>query len=316
MIERIVFMGTPDLAVRVLAALSENGYPVTLAVTQPDRQKGRGRSVVMPPVKEYALQRGIPVFQPERLRQDGAFERIAQEAPDLIVVAAFGQILPKNLLELPKYGCINVHASLLPAYRGAAPIQRAVLDGQKESGVTIMQMDAGLDTGDILTQARIPLDDRETADSLYEKLADLGAKLLLETIPQIEAGTVTRTVQNDAEATYAAMLHSEMGEIDWSRSAQEIDRQIRGLNSWPCARTSVDGRRLKVWAALPVTGESAGETEPAPAGTIVRIDRQGPVVQTGDGLLVLTEVQPEGKKRMPADAYLRGARIGTGAVLG
>ena len=313
-IRRIVFMGTPELAVHVLEALVDTGYEVTLAVTQPDRQKGRGRSVVMPPVKEAAIRAGIPVFQPQKLREPGAFERIAAEQPDLIVVAAFGQILPAQILDLPAYGCVNVHASLLPAYRGAAPIQRAVINGEKETGVTTMQMDVGLDTGDILEQARIPLAEDETSDSLYEKLSILGAQLLTHTIPLLAAGEITPVRQDDAKATYAAMLSADMGEIDWTRSAGEIERLVRGLNSWPCARTQLKGRRIKIWAS-----ELAGEAEEgqqALPGTVVRLDRKGPVVLTGDGLLRLTELQPEGKKRMPADAFLRGYRLEPGTVLG
>ncbi len=314
-IRRIVFMGTPELAVESLEALVKAGYEVTLAVTQPDRAKGRGRSVVMPPVKEAAIRHDIPVFQPRRLREEGAYERIAAEQPDLIVVAAFGQILPESILNLPAYGCVNVHASLLPAYRGAAPIQRAVLNGEKESGVTIMQMDKGLDTGDILTQESLLLAPDETADSLYDKVARIGARLLTQTLPRLAAGQITPVRQDDSKSTYAAMLDASMGEIDWTQPAEAIDRLVRGLNSWPCAHTTLKGKRVKVWACRPLDpdAEDSGAGEP---GSVLRLDRRGPVIATGSGSLLLTELQPEGKKRMPADAFVRGYRLEPGTRLG
>ena len=319
---KIVFMGTPDLAAEVLETMMKNGCEVTLAVTQPDRPKGRGKSVIKTPVHECADRWGIPVFSPVRVKRPEAVERLREEAPDLIVVAAFGQILSKEILDLPRLGCINVHASLLPAYRGAAPIQWAVINGEEKSGVTIMQMDEGLDTGDILLQEEIPLAADETGESLYNKMAALGGKLLVQALPMIEQGTLTPIKQDDAASCYAPMLRKEMGNIDWTMPAVQIERLVRGLNSWPGAYTFMNGKMLKIWgvevcgeavcAVAGAAGAGAGAAEP---GTVVGTDKKKIYVACGEGILALTEVQYEGKKRMNTQAFLLGAKVEPGQKL-
>ena len=338
---KIVFMGTPDLAAEVLDTMMKSGYEVTLAVTQPDRPKGRGKSVIKTPVHECADRWGIPVFSPVRVKRPEAVERLREEAPDLIVVAAFGQILSKEILDLPRLGCVNVHASLLPAYRGAAPIQWAVINGEEKSGVTIMQMDEGLDTGDILLQEEIPLASDETGESLYDKMARLGGELLVKALPMIEQGTLTPIKQDDSASCYAPMLKKEMGNIDWSMPAVQIERLVRGLNSWPGAYTFMNGKMLKIWGAevcgadacggAAASGEPAG-SEPAGAGaattggdtlagvgsepgTVVGTDKKKIYVACGEGVLALTEVQYEGKKRMNTQAFLLGAKVESGQKL-
>lgn len=324
---KIIFMGTPDFAVPALQTLVRSEkHRVSLAVTQPDRPKGRSSHPVPSAVKVCALEQGIPVFQPERIRQEDAVKRLQQEEADIIVVAAFGQILPKEILEMPRYGCINIHGSLLPKYRGAAPIQRAVLNGEKEAGNTIMQMNEGLDTGDILMQESIPLDPEETAGTLYEKLSRMGGDLLLRTLEKIENKTLTPIPQNDAEATYAGILHKDMGSIDWSLRAEEIGNLVRGMNPWPSAYTRWKGKLLKIWMAAPVTeqeyialGCGAGERrsfEDAEPGTVMMVTKDFLAIQTGKGLLSLRELQMEGKKRLPVSDFLRGVRIQVGDHLG
>ena len=308
---KIIFMGTPDFAVHTLDALMEAGCEVSLVVTQPDRRKGRSREPQKPPVKLCAEKWGIPVFQPERVRRPEVSERLRQEGADLIVVAAFGQILSQEILDMPAHGAVNVHASLLPKYRGAAPIQWAVINGEKESGVTIMQMDAGLDTGDILLQRAVPLEEGETAESLYDKLAVLGGELLVEALPQIEAGTLSPAAQDPAAMSYAKMLHKEMGNIDWNSSAQRIERLVRGLRPWPCAFTSFRGKELKLWRA-----ECAGGRAQGAPGTVLSAERDRLLVNTGEGVLALTELQMEGKKRLPAREFLLGCQVGPGEKLG
>ena len=324
---KIVFMGTPDLAAEVLDTMMKNGCEVTLAVTQPDRPKGRGKSVIKTPVRECADRWGIPVFSPVRVKRPEAVERLREEAPDLIVVAAFGQILSKEILDLPRLGCVNVHASLLPAYRGAAPIQWAVINGEEKSGVTIMQMDEGLDTGDILLQEEIPLFADETGESLYNKMAKLGGELLVKALPMIEQGTLTPVRQDDAASCYAPMLRKEMGNIDWTMPAVKIERLVRGLNSWPGAYTFMNGKMLKIWGAevcgAGVCGgaaSAAGEPSDVPAagaepGTVVGTDKKKIYVSCGEGVLALTEVQYEGKKRMNTQAFLLGAKVEPGQKL-
>lgn len=307
---KIVFMGTPDLAAEVLDTMMRNGCEVTLAVTQPDRPKGRGRGVIKTPVHECADKWGIPVFSPVRVKRPEAVERLREEAPDLIVVAAFGQILSQEILNLPRYGCVNVHASLLPRYRGAAPIQWAVINGEEKSGVTIMQMDAGLDTGDILLQEEIILDPKETGESLYEKTAKLGGELLVKALPMIEQGTLKPVKQDESESTYASMLRKEMGNIDWNMPAAKIERLVRGLNSWPGAYTFLGGKMLKIWGSSVKEQEAQGEP-----GTVAGTDRKAIFVNCGEGVLALEEVQFEGKKRMSAQAFLLGAKIEPGTRL-
>ena len=307
---KIVFMGTPDLAATVLNTMLEAGLDVSLVVTQPDRQKGRGKSIVKSPVKVLAEKWNIPVFQPDRIRRVEAVERLREEKPDLIVVAAFGQILTKEILDLPPYGCINVHTSLLPMYRGAAPIQWAVINGEKYSGVTIMKMDEGLDTGPILLQERLALDPKETGESLYDKLSVMGGRLLLEAIRGLEEGSLSEKPQ-EGETCYASMLKKEMGDIDWQDSASKIERLVRGLNSWPSAYTRYQGRILKIWDADVVEEES--EDQP---GTVTATDKKTIYVSCGQGILAVREVQIEGKKRMPVSAFLLGYPVKAGDRLG
>ena len=307
-------MGTPDIAVPTLECLCEAGHEVIGVVTQPDKPKGRGGAVQFPPVKEKALELGIPVYQPRRVREEEFLQVVREMAPDMAVVFAFGQILPQAFLDIPRYGCINVHASLLPMYRGAAPIQWVIIDGQKETGVTIMQMDAGLDTGDMLKKLVVPIAEDETGGSLHDKLMLAGGPLLLETMQEIEAGTVVAEPQS-GETCYAAMLDKALGNVDWTISAARIERLIRGLNPWPSAYTRWNGKTMKLWKAnvLPDQMESSSKEAYAP-GTVVSLDG-GICVQTGDGILQITELQLEGKKRMDAAAFLRGAHVTVGDVL-
>ena len=323
---KIVFMGTPDFAVPALKALAESAkHEVSLVVTQPDRPRGRSGKPAPSDVKLCAEQYGIPVFQPEKVREEASVERLRRENADIFVVAAFGQLLPKTILEMPRFGCINIHGSLLPAYRGAAPVQWAVLDGQKEAGDTIMQMNEGLDTGDILMQESIPLSADETAGSLYDKLSSMGGPLLLKALDAIEEGTVTPVPQGDSGTHYAKMLRKEMGNIDWTKSAEEIGRLVRGLNPWPSAYTHWNGKMLKIWMAETVTQEELSalgcdekngmDLKEAQPGTVMIVTKDTLMVQTGDGLLALTELQMEGKKRMPVQAFLMGCRLQTGEKL-
>ena len=308
---RVVFMGTPDFAVGTLEAIIEAGHEVVGVVTQPDKPKGRGKTMQYTPVKEVALAHEIPVFQPVKVKEESAVEKIRAWKPDVMVVVAFGQILSKELLDLPKYGCINVHASLLPKYRGSAPIQWAIIDGEQESGVTTMQMDEGVDTGDMLEQVVVPLSADETGGSLFGKLAQEGAKLLVHTLEQVEAGSLQPVKQEHTKATHAKMLDKQLGNIDFSKPAVEIERLIRGLNPWPSAYTKLQGKTLKIWKAAVVESESKGA-----CGTIVSVTKHDLFVQTGEGLLQLQEVQLEGKKRMDIDAFLRGITVEKGTVLG
>ena len=311
---RIVFMGTPDFAVPTLETLIQSEHEVVGVVTQPDRPKGRSGKLQFSPVKEAAVEAQIPVFQPERIK-DGTFYPVLQELnPDVIIVVAFGQILPKEILELPKYGCMNVHASLLPKLRGAAPIQWSVIDGDPESGVTIMQMDAGIDTGDILTQSEVVIEDTDTDLSLEEKLSKVGAELIVKTLQKLEAGTLTATKQDDSKSCYAKLLTKAMGQIDWNQSAISIDRQVRGLYSWPGAYTSCKGKMLKIWQAKPV--EEEGIAAYSMPGSIAKVTKNEIFVQTGDGVLCLQEVQLEGKKRMKVHDFLLGCKVEEGEVLG
>lgn len=299
---RIVFMGTPDFAVPALKALAASRHEVTLVVTQPDRQKGRGKAVLESDVKKCAESLGIPVFQPAKVKTEDAVAVLREQHPDAIVVAAYGQILSQEILDLPKFGCINIHGSLLPRWRGAAPIQWSVIDGDERTGITIMQMDRGLDTGDILLQESVEIGKKETAEHLYERLAAMGGPLVLKALDAIEDGTITRTKQDDAKSCYAKMLTKRQGEISWTMPAVRIERLVRGLNSWPSAYTFYRGKMLKIWDA---DAEPQKEMEAAP-GTILGTTKNAIRVQTGDGVLVLKEVQPEGKKRMAVKDFLLG----------
>ena len=307
---RVVFMGTPDFAVGTLEAILAAGHEVVGVFTQPDKPKGRGKNMQFPPVKETALAHGLPVYQPDKIREASFVDTLRKMEPEVIVVVAFGQILTKEILDMPKYGCINVHASLLPKYRGSAPIQWAVINGEKESGVTTMLMNEGIDTGDMLKKAVVPLDEKETGGSLFDKLADEGAKLLVETLKDLEQGTITRTPQQEEEATHVKMLDKKMGLIDFSKSAVEIERLIRGLNPWPSAYTGYKGKTLKIWDADVVDKEMDGEV-----GQVVEVSKHELFIKTGKGLLSLQEVQLEGKKRMDIDAFLRGNAVEVGTKL-
>lgn len=309
---RIIFMGTPDFSVGTLEALVEVGHEVVLAVTQPDKPKGRGKEMQFTPVKECALRHGIPVFQPKKVRDPECVEELKKYQADVCVVIAFGQILPKEILEMTPYGCINVHASLLPSYRGAAPIQWAVIRGEKISGVTTMQMDEGLDTGDMLEKTEIILDEKETGGSLHDKLAEAGAKLCVHTLDKLVQGDLTPQKQGESPTEYARMLDKKLGDINWEQSAVEIERLIRGLNPWPSAYTDWNGKTMKIWEADAVPGEN---TEKAP-GTITDVTKDDFAVQTGDGQLRVRALQIPGKKRMEADAFLRGYRVKVGEHLG
>lgn len=306
---RVVFMGTPDFAVPVLEALTESKHEVVAVVTQPDKRKGRGKEMQYTPVKTAALNHGIEVYQPAKVK-DEEFQNVLRDInADVIVVAAFGQILPPSIIHMPKYGCINVHASLLPKYRGAAPIQWAVIDGEKETGITTMQMDEGLDTGDMMLKEVVPVDEKETGGSLHDKLAACGGKIILETLQKVEDGTVTYTKQDNSKSNYAKMLDKNLGKIDFTKKAVEIERLIRGLNPWPSAYTKLNGKTLKIWDADVLEGEN--ETP----GKIVNITKDQIWISTGEGILAVNELQLEGKKRMNTEDFLRGYKM-ENAVLG
>ena len=309
---RIVFMGTPDFAVGSLQALCESGkHEILAVVTQPDRPKGRGNKLLQTPVKEYALEQGLTVYQTQKVKTPEFVELLHELQPELIVVAAFGQFLSKEILELPKYGCINVHASLLPKYRGAAPIQYAIIKGEKESGVTIMQMDIGMDTGAMLDKVVVPIAENTTMGELHDALREQGATLLLQVIDKIAAGTAVADPQDDAQATYATLLDRSMEHIDWSKTAQEVHNLIRGFNPAPSTFTKLpNGKSLKIWGSK-MTGKSSA----AAAGTVIETGKHSFFVACGEGVLEITEVQPESKKRMPAQVFLNGRGVQEGDLL-
>ncbi|SEK20127.1 methionyl-tRNA formyltransferase [Ruminococcus albus] len=308
---KIVFMGTPDFAVPSLKALYEAGHEVQAVFCQPDKPKGRGYKLVPPPVKEFALEKNIPVYQPNSLKNDGEeFIKILEDlAPECIVVAAYGKILPKSVLDIPRFGCVNVHGSLLPKYRGAGPIQWAVLNDEKTTGITTMLMGEGLDTGDMLLKCETEIGENETAAELFDRLADMGADLIVETIEKLEKGEVTPVPQNEEEASYAPMLTKELSPIDFTKTAREVHKQICGLSDWPCATTLINGKRLKVYHSEIVDGNSD-----KPAGMVVKA--KDLTVACGEGLIRFTEIQAEGSKRMATADYLRGKPIAEGTVLG
>ena len=309
---RIVFMGTPDFAVGSLQALCESGkHEILAVVTQPDRPKGRGNKLLQTPVKEYAMAQGLTVYQPQKVKTPEFVELLHELQPELIVVAAFGQFLSKEILELPKYGCINVHASLLPKYRGAAPIQYAIIKGEKESGVTIMQMDIGMDTGAMLDKVVVPIAENTTMGELHDALRERGAALLLEVIDKIATGTAVAEPQDDVQATYATLLDRSMEHIDWSKTAQEVHNLIRGFNPAPSTFTKLpNGKSLKIWGSKMTDKSSA-----AAAGTVIETGKHSFFVACGEGVLEITEVQPESKKRMPAQVFLNGRGVQEGDLL-
>lgn len=308
---RVVFMGTPEFAVPTLTALIESKQQVIGVVTQPDKARGRGKAVTFSPVKQKAVENQIPVYQPVKARNPEFIETLKRLDPDVIVVVAFGQILPKEILDIPHYGCINVHASLLPKYRGAAPIAWAVLNGEEKSGVTTMHMAQGLDTGDMIFQKEVLLDPEETTGSLQIKLSQVGAELLLQTLNALEEGTAPRIPQDDAQAgQYAKMLKKEMGDIDFTVSAQQIERLVRGLNPWPSAYTCLNGKTLKIWKA-----HALDQEDPGVPGEILHVGKNSFFIKTGRGTLEVLELQLQGKKRMDTGAFLRGYPLKSGTVL-
>lgn len=311
---KVLFMGTPDFSVATLESIIKAGHEVVGVVTQPDKPKGRGKSVLYTPVKEKALEYNIPVFQPKKVREESVIEELRALQPDIGVVIAFGQILNQPLLDMPKHGCVCVHASLLPKYRGAAPINWAVIDGEPTSGITIMQMDAGIDTGDMISKVEVPIEKDETGGTLHDKLAVAGADLLVETLKLFENNTVSREKQDDSKSNYAVKLTKELGQINFDKSAVEIERLIRGLNPWPSAYTSLDGKTLKVWKAEVV--DTDDQYENAKNGEIVSVTKHSILVKTGDGILALKEIQLEGKKRMDVTSFLCGVALEVGTILG
>ncbi|WP_123039963.1 methionyl-tRNA formyltransferase [Cohnella candidum] len=316
---RILFMGTPDFAVPSLRMLLEQGYEVVGVVTQPDRPKGRKRELTPPPVKSFALERGLPVLQPERLRTPEAVEQVAAFRPDLIVTAAYGQILPRAVLDMPRLGCINVHGSLLPKYRGGAPIQRSVINGEKVTGVTLMYMAEGLDTGDMIARVEVPITDEDTAGTMFGKLSEAGSELLREWLPRIAEGTAPRVPQEDAEATYAPNLTRQDEMIVWTGTAREVFDRVRGLNPMAGGFTYWNGEVFKVWGCRIPQGSDKmmrPEWEGLVPGSVLETGAFGIRVRTGDGSVVLTEVQPAGKKALPAAEFAKGARLAPGTVLG
>lgn len=310
---KIIYMGTPDFAVAPLEAILKAGHEVTAVVTQPDRQKGRGREVQYSPVKECALSHDIPVLQPVKIKEKEAVEELRKYPADIFVVAAFGQLLSEEILNMPKFGCINIHASLLPAYRGAAPIQWCVINGEEKTGVTIMQMAKGMDTGDILLQKEVVLDEKETGGSLFDRLMETGAELIVEALPEIEAGELTPVKQKEELATYAGKITKDMGNIDFTKSAVTIERLIRGLNPWPSAFTHYKGKMLKIWEA-DVVPECADAENPAP-GTVIALDKESFTLATGEGALRIRSLQLEGKKRMSCAEFMRGYEVKLGETL-
>ncbi|MCR5700939.1 MAG: methionyl-tRNA formyltransferase [Lachnospiraceae bacterium] len=314
---KLVYMGTPDFAVNTLEALIAAGHEISLVVTQPDKTKGRGKKLVYSPVKECAIANNLTVAQPEKARDPEFVEEIKAINPDAIVVVAFGQILPESILEIPKYGCINVHASLLPAYRGAAPIQWAVIDGLKETGVTTMYMDKGLDTGDIIDQKVISINADETGGSLFDRLACLGGEIIVETLDKIERGVAARTKQDDSKSNYAKMLSKDMGRIDFSKDADELERLIRGLNPWPSAFTTLEDKLLKIYQAEVISEETALDMASkagveGSCGQVIALDKKSFTIRCGNGALRVINLQLEGKKRMDTAAFLLGYKIETG----
>lgn len=308
---KVVFMGTPDFAAGALEAIIQAGHEVTAVVTQPDKPKGRSGQMQFPPVKECAVKYGIPVFQPVKIKEPEAVEKLRQFEADIFVVAAFGQIVSKEILDMPRLGCVNIHASLLPKYRGAAPIQWAIINGEQETGVTIQQMNEGIDTGDILTKVVVPIAQKETAESLFNKLEEAGARLIVETLTKLEKGEITPVPQDDSQSSYVKMIKKSFGRIDWSMDAVSIERLVRGLNSWPSAYTFYGGKSLKLWNC-DVLEESGKETP----GTIVRVNKDSVDVATGKGVLRILELQLEGKKRMDTKSFLLGNAWKAGMILG
>lgn len=311
---KIVFMGTPDFAAGALEALVRAGHEIVLAVTQPDKPKGRSGDPVPPPVKEKALSYGIPVFQPRRIKTPEAVEELKRWDADIYIVAAFGQILSQEILDIPGYGCLNIHASLLPKYRGASPIQHVIINGEERTGITIMQMDAGLDTGDMLYQKEIPIGDKDNYETLHDKLMVLGGEAVVETLELLEQGKLVPRKQQDDLSCYAPLIQKTMGEIDFSDTAAVIDRKIRGMTPWPSAYTAYRGKQLKIWRAEPDPELNADGARPP--GEVLETARDHVTVAAGEGALRIYELQLEGKKRMTAHDFLLGVKMQPGEILG
>lgn len=308
---KVLFMGTPDFAVGALEAMIQAGHEIVAVVTQPDKPKGRSGQMQYTPVKECAVKYNIPVFQPVKVKEKEAVEELRKYEADIYVVAAFGQILTKEILSMPRFGCVNIHASLLPKYRGAAPIQQAIIDGEEKTGVTIQQMNEGIDTGDILSTVIVPIAEKETAESLFMKLEEAGARLIVDTLDKIEKGEITPVPQDEAQASYVKMMKKSFGKIDWSKDAAAIERLVRGLNPWPSAYTFFEGKSLKLWSCDVV--EELCSQRP---GTIVRVNKDSIDVAAGKGVLRILELQLEGKKRMDAKVFLLGNAWKAGMCLG
>lgn len=308
---KIVYMGTPDFAVAALEKIIEAGHEVVCVVTQPDKPKGRSDKLMPTPVKECALKHGLEVFQPAKIKTEEAVAKLKTYDADIYVVAAFGQILSQEILDIPRLGCVNIHASLLPEYRGAAPIQFSILDGKKETGVTIQQMNAGMDTGDILSVAKLPITEEDTAGILFDKLMYLGADLIAETLPKLEKGEITPIPQDESKATKCGKISKDMGKINWSDSAEKISYLVRGMNPWPSAFTKLGGKMLKVWTVKVLDEKANGS-----AGTVHSVTKESIIVNTGDGVLEILELQLEGKKRMDVKSFLLGYDVEPGMQLG
>ena len=319
---KIVFMGTPDFAAGSLNALIRAGYEITAVVTQPDRPKGRSKELVFSPVKICALEHGIPVLQPEKIKRPEAVEELEKYPADIYIVAAFGQILSQEILDIPRYGCLNIHASLLPKYRGASPIQHVIIDGEEKTGVTIMQMNAGLDTGDMLYKKEIAISGEDTFETLHDKLMVLGGEAITEALPRLLNHELVSEKQDDSLSNYAPIIKKEMGQIDFKKSAVTINRLIRGMNPWPSAYTYFCKKQLKIWRAdvKQTTGESEKEKEVsapgAKPGQVTAVDKNSFTVMTGEGELIIRELQMEGKKRMNAHDFLLGVKVHAGDMLG
>lgn len=313
---KIVFMGTPDFAVGALEALILAGHEITAVVTQPDKPKGRGKEVQYPAVKECALKHGISVFQPIKIKTPEAIEELRKYEADVYVVAAFGQILSKEILEIPRFGSINIHASLLPKYRGAAPIQWAIIEGEKKTGITVMQMNEGLDTGDMLYVKEVDIAPEETGETLHDKLMQAGAKAIVEALPLLEAGKLVPVSQEDSQACYAKMLQKSMGQIDWNKSAEEIGRLIRGLYPWPSAYTYLNGKQLKIFKAVPAQTDGNGQEQRGVPGQITGKTKDSVTVRCGQGGLCIQTLQLEGKKRMQVHDFLLGYPLNIGDIFG
>lgn len=308
---KMIFMGTPDFAAGALEALIQKGEEIVLVVTQPDKPKGRSKELVFSPVKECALRHNIPVFQPVKIKEAEAVSKLREYEADIFVVAAFGQIVSKEILDMPKYGCVNIHASLLPKYRGASPIQNVILDGEKQTGITIMQMDEGIDTGDILYKKKIEIQREDTFEMLHDKLMVLGGEAICEAIDLIEEGALEPEKQDDSLSCYAKLIKKEMGELDFQKDALVLERKVHGMNPWPSAYTFYHGKQMKIWNATALEKNTEAQ-----AGLVVSVTKDAIEVACGTGVLSVSELQLEGKKRMSAHDFLLGVKVACGDVFG